>query len=223
MLPTITPNRHLRPARNITLNTMGSCAFMPRHSNRKQEKYNARTINPHPSSRRFHTPPNDRWRRSSRVKWDCRQPRRLAPWAAAEPEGSPERRRKPGSHLASPGNRIEGPSATHLRNHSRFETVRRLHRHAGDDRSRGWRCLFDVWWNDRGEKRRTHTQSTDRSGLATTHWDPGVYSVVKFELKPQGSGTTLILDHTGFPEGEYDSLFKGWGLRYWDPLKKYLG
>ncbi len=56
-----------------------------------------------------------------------------------------------------------------------------------------------------------------------THWDPGVYSVVKFELKPQGNGTTLILDHTGFPEGEYDSLFKGWGLRYWDPLKKYLG
>ena len=56
-----------------------------------------------------------------------------------------------------------------------------------------------------------------------THWDPGVYSVVKFELKPQGSGTLLILDHTGFPQGEYDSLFKGWGLRYWDPLKKYLG
>jgi activator of HSP90 ATPase len=56
-----------------------------------------------------------------------------------------------------------------------------------------------------------------------THWDPGVYSVVKFELKPQGTGTLLILDHTGFPEGEYDSLFKGWGLRYWDPLKKYLG
>ena len=56
-----------------------------------------------------------------------------------------------------------------------------------------------------------------------THWDPGVYSVVKFELKPQGSGTTLILDHTGFPEGEYDSLFKGWRSRYWDPLKKYLG
>jgi len=56
-----------------------------------------------------------------------------------------------------------------------------------------------------------------------THWDPGVYSVVKFVLKPQGSGTMLILDHTGFPEGEYDSLFKGWGLRYWDPLKKYLG
>ena len=56
-----------------------------------------------------------------------------------------------------------------------------------------------------------------------THWDPGVYSVVRFELKPQGNGTLLILDHTGFPEGEYDSLFKGWGSHYWDPLKKYLG
>ncbi len=56
-----------------------------------------------------------------------------------------------------------------------------------------------------------------------THWDPGVYSLVKFELKPQGSGTLLILDHTGFPEGDYDSLFKGWNSRYWDPLKKYLG
>jgi uncharacterized protein YndB with AHSA1/START domain len=39
-----------------------------------------------------------------------------------------------------------------------------------------------------------------------THWDPGVYSIVKFELKPQGSGTLLILDHSGFPEGEYDHL-----------------
>ena len=56
-----------------------------------------------------------------------------------------------------------------------------------------------------------------------THWDSGVYSVVKFELKPQGNGTLLVLDHTGFPEGEYESLFKGWGSHYWDPLKKYLG
>jgi activator of HSP90 ATPase len=54
------------------------------------------------------------------------------------------------------------------------------------------------------------------------HWDPGVYSVVKFELTMQGSGTKLVLDHTGFPAGEFDSLNKGWPLRYWEPLKKYL-
>ena len=56
-----------------------------------------------------------------------------------------------------------------------------------------------------------------------THWDPGVYSIVKFELKLQGSGTMLILDHSGFPEGEYDHLFEGWKLRYWEPLKKHFG
>ncbi|HEY2123050.1 MAG TPA: SRPBCC family protein [Chthoniobacterales bacterium] len=56
-----------------------------------------------------------------------------------------------------------------------------------------------------------------------THWDPGVYSIVKFELKPQGSGAILILDHWGFPQGDYDSLFSGWNSHYWEPLKKYLG
>jgi activator of HSP90 ATPase len=55
-----------------------------------------------------------------------------------------------------------------------------------------------------------------------THWDPGVYSVVHFELKAASGGTTLVLDHTGFPEGEFDHLDPGWYLRYWDPLKKYL-
>jgi activator of HSP90 ATPase len=55
-----------------------------------------------------------------------------------------------------------------------------------------------------------------------THWEPGVYSIVRFELKSQASGSTLILDHTGFPEGEYEHLNEGWPLRYWEPLKKYL-
>jgi activator of HSP90 ATPase len=55
-----------------------------------------------------------------------------------------------------------------------------------------------------------------------THWDPGVYSIVHFELKTASSGTALTLDHTGFPEGEFDHLDPGWYLRYWDPLKKYL-
>jgi activator of HSP90 ATPase len=55
-----------------------------------------------------------------------------------------------------------------------------------------------------------------------TSWDPGVYSIVHFELKTAGPGTTLVLDHTGFPEGDFDHLDPGWHLRYWDPLKKYL-
>jgi activator of HSP90 ATPase len=54
------------------------------------------------------------------------------------------------------------------------------------------------------------------------NWDPGVYSVVKFELKGQGSQTKVVLDHTGFPEGSFRHLDSGWYQRYWEPLKKYL-
>jgi activator of HSP90 ATPase len=45
-----------------------------------------------------------------------------------------------------------------------------------------------------------------------THWDAGVYSLVKFELKPRGSETTIVLDHTGFPEGDYETFPKDGNL-----------
>ena len=54
------------------------------------------------------------------------------------------------------------------------------------------------------------------------NWDPGVYSIVKFELKSHGTGATVVLDHTGFPEGNFGHLDPGWYERYWEPLKKYL-
>jgi activator of HSP90 ATPase len=53
-------------------------------------------------------------------------------------------------------------------------------------------------------------------------WPPGVYSIVKFEFKPQGSQTTVILDHTGFPEGTFAGLDSGWNEHYWEPLKKFF-
>jgi uncharacterized protein YndB with AHSA1/START domain len=53
-------------------------------------------------------------------------------------------------------------------------------------------------------------------------WDPGVYSVVKFELKESDSQTKVVLDHTGFPEGNFRHFDSGWYLRYWEPLKKFL-
>ena len=55
-----------------------------------------------------------------------------------------------------------------------------------------------------------------------THWEPGVYSIVKFELKSNGSSTTVVLDHTGFPEGEFDHLEFGWKSHYWEPLQRYF-
>lgn len=55
-----------------------------------------------------------------------------------------------------------------------------------------------------------------------THWDADVYSIVKFELQPRDTETLVVLDHTGFPEGEFDHLNSGWPIRYWNPLKKFL-
>jgi activator of HSP90 ATPase len=53
-------------------------------------------------------------------------------------------------------------------------------------------------------------------------WPAGVYSIAKFELKPQGSGTKIIFDHIGFPEGLKQHLTSGWQEHYWGALTKYL-
>ena len=54
------------------------------------------------------------------------------------------------------------------------------------------------------------------------YWKPGVYSIVKFELADSGSGTKLVLDHRGFPDGDGQNLLEGWNKNYWEPLAKYL-
>ena len=53
-------------------------------------------------------------------------------------------------------------------------------------------------------------------------WNPGIYSIVKFELTEQGSNTKIIFDHTGFPVGKAQHLAEGWTANYWEPLRKYL-
>ena len=50
----------------------------------------------------------------------------------------------------------------------------------------------------------------------------GVYSIAKFELVEQGSGTKIVFDHTGFPKGEAEVLASGWKAHYWEPLEKLL-
>lgn len=56
----------------------------------------------------------------------------------------------------------------------------------------------------------------------TVDWPEGMYSIVRFEFKAQGSGTHLIFDHVGFPEGQHDHLAEGWDGHYWEQLKNYL-
>jgi uncharacterized protein YndB with AHSA1/START domain len=55
------------------------------------------------------------------------------------------------------------------------------------------------------------------------YWNPGSYSIVKFELTPNNdSGTKLTLDHRGFPDADGQSLLGGWNKNYWEPLEKFL-
>jgi activator of HSP90 ATPase len=56
-----------------------------------------------------------------------------------------------------------------------------------------------------------------------TSWDPGIYSVVRFQLDSRSSGTNLVFDHTGFPAGAGEHLAIGWKDHYWEPLAKFLG
>ena len=53
-------------------------------------------------------------------------------------------------------------------------------------------------------------------------WPEGEYSIVRLELQPEQQKTKVILDHTGFPPGDFSHLEPGWKTRYWDPLKKFL-
>jgi activator of HSP90 ATPase len=50
-------------------------------------------------------------------------------------------------------------------------------------------------------------------------WPEGIYSIARFELKPQGAGTRLVFDHTAFPAGLHDHLAAGWEEHYWAPLR----
>jgi activator of HSP90 ATPase len=53
-------------------------------------------------------------------------------------------------------------------------------------------------------------------------WSPGDYSIVKFVLAANGTDTSLVFDHRGFPEGQGKHLARGWYTHYWEPLAKYL-
>jgi uncharacterized protein YndB with AHSA1/START domain len=53
-------------------------------------------------------------------------------------------------------------------------------------------------------------------------WGPGLYSIARFELREEGSGTKIVFDHRGFPDGTAQHLAEGWHGNYWEPLAKYL-
>ena len=53
-------------------------------------------------------------------------------------------------------------------------------------------------------------------------WDPGTYSIVRFEIEGDDDGSTVTLDHAGFPEGQAEHLAQGWHDNYWTPIRAAL-
>lgn len=53
-------------------------------------------------------------------------------------------------------------------------------------------------------------------------WEDGLYSVVRMELSEDNGRTSLVLDHTGFPDGAKEMLEQGWNMRYWEPMNRFL-
>jgi uncharacterized protein YndB with AHSA1/START domain len=53
-------------------------------------------------------------------------------------------------------------------------------------------------------------------------WPEGVYSIVRFELTPEGNGTKLVFDQAGYPAEAHTMLEGGWGMMYWQPMKAML-
>ena len=60
-------------------------------------------------------------------------------------------------------------------------------------------------------------------------WPPGVYSVVRFTLAPEGAGTRLILDQEGYPDGAsplypswHEHLATNWPVFYFQPFANRL-
>jgi uncharacterized protein YndB with AHSA1/START domain len=53
-------------------------------------------------------------------------------------------------------------------------------------------------------------------------WPEGVYSIVRFELAPEGKGTRLTFDQAGHPDDARKMLEGGWHQMYWQPMNAML-
>src|SRR5262249_34350513 len=53
-------------------------------------------------------------------------------------------------------------------------------------------------------------------------WQPGVYSIVRFTLTPEGTGTWVVIDQEGYPAEFHDLLSGNWRSLYFEPMARYF-
>jgi activator of HSP90 ATPase len=54
-------------------------------------------------------------------------------------------------------------------------------------------------------------------------WEPGVYSIVRFTLRPEADATRLLIDHDGIPPEWQDHIESGYPTFYERPVTRYFG
>jgi uncharacterized protein YndB with AHSA1/START domain len=54
-------------------------------------------------------------------------------------------------------------------------------------------------------------------------WPEGIYSIIRFELTPEGKGTKLVFDQAGHRGGSDGMLAGGWHQMYWQPMNAMFG
>jgi activator of HSP90 ATPase len=54
------------------------------------------------------------------------------------------------------------------------------------------------------------------------NWEPGIYSIVNFQLGEKEGQCVLNFTHSSFPDGQEQHLAAGWHENYWSPLKQIL-
>jgi activator of HSP90 ATPase len=54
-------------------------------------------------------------------------------------------------------------------------------------------------------------------------WEPGVYSIVRFTLRPENDATRFLIDHDGIPPEWQDHIQTGYPTFYQGPLSRYFG
>ena len=53
-------------------------------------------------------------------------------------------------------------------------------------------------------------------------WEPGIYSIVRFTMRPEGDATRFAIDHDGIPPEWQDHIQGGYPSFYQGPLSTYF-
>jgi len=53
-------------------------------------------------------------------------------------------------------------------------------------------------------------------------WEPGEYSIVRFTLRPEGTGTRVVVDQDGYPARLHQAVANTWRPLYFEPMARHF-